>query len=96
MPAAEAQNLETVERLPTAQSKLSARSFFTVQVASPTLDEEIRSCFMWKKLTASNLVETKIHCLKRLGKRQMARTFERQVAELQVSVALPVRGKPSR
>ena len=29
-----------------------------------------------------------MHCFKRLGERGMARTFERQVAELQVRVAL--------
>lgn len=35
-----------------------------------------------------SLVETKMHCFKRLGERVMARTFERQVVELQVRVAL--------
>lgn len=66
-------------------------------------NEAVRACQrqrrkIWKQWSGyqrHSLVETKIHCLKRLGKRQMARTFERQVAELQVSVALPVRGKPS-
>ena len=29
-----------------------------------------------------------MHCLKRLGERVMARTFDRQVAELQVRIAL--------
>jgi hypothetical protein len=31
---------------------------------------------------------TKMHCFKRLGERVMARTFERQVVELHVRVAL--------
>lgn len=35
-----------------------------------------------------SLVETKMHCFKRLGERVMARTFERQVVELHVRVAL--------
>jgi hypothetical protein len=38
--------------------------------------------------TYRSLVETKMHCFKRLGERVMARTFERQVAELQVRAAL--------
>jgi hypothetical protein len=46
---------------------------------------------IWKKWSGyhrRSLVETKMHCFKRLGERVMARTFERQVAELQVRVAL--------
>lgn len=35
-----------------------------------------------------SLVETKMHCFKRLGERVMARTFERQVVELHVRVAV--------
>ena len=35
-----------------------------------------------------SLVETKMHCFKRLGERVLARAFERQVAELHVRVAL--------
>lgn len=35
-----------------------------------------------------SLVETKMHCRKRLGERVRARTFERQVTELHISVAL--------
>ena len=46
---------------------------------------------IWKKWSAyhrRSLMETKTHCFKRLGERMMARTFERQVTELQVRVAL--------
>ena len=32
-------------------------------------------------------VETKMHCVKLLGQRLMARDFDRQVAELQVRIA---------
>ena len=46
---------------------------------------------IWKKWSAyhrRSLAETKMHCFKRLGERVMARTFERQVTELHVRVAL--------
>jgi hypothetical protein len=33
-------------------------------------------------------VETKMHCVKLLGQRLMARDFDRQVAELQVRIAV--------
>ena len=57
---------------------------------------------IWKKWSGyhrRSLVETKMHCFKRLGQRVMARTFERQVVELHVRVALLNRftqlGRPS-
>lgn len=46
---------------------------------------------IWKKWSGyhrRSLVESKMHCFKRLGERVMARTFERQVTELHVRVAL--------
>ncbi len=47
---------------------------------------------IWKKWCSyhhrRSLVETKMHCFKRLGERVMARTFEHQVSELLVRVAL--------
>lgn len=46
---------------------------------------------IWKKWSGyhrTSLVESKMHCFKRLGERVMARTFERQVAELHVRAAL--------
>ena len=42
----------------------------------------------WSGYHRRSLVETKMHCFKRLGERVMARTFERQVVELQTRVAL--------
>lgn len=42
----------------------------------------------WSGYHRRSLVETKMHCFKRLGERVMARTFERQVTELHVRVAL--------
>ena len=57
---------------------------------------------IWKKWSGyhrRSLVETKMHCFKRLGQRVMARTFERKVVELHVRVALLNRftqlGRPS-
>ena len=46
---------------------------------------------IWKKRSGyhrRSLVETKMRCFKLLGERVMARDFERQVAELQVRVAI--------
>ena len=59
-------------------------------------NEAVRACErlgrkIWKRWSGyhrRSLVETKMHCFKRLGERVMARTFERQVVELQVRVAL--------
>ena len=59
-------------------------------------NEAVRACSrlgrrIWKTWSGyhrRSLVETKMHCFKRLGERVMARTFERQVVELQVRVAL--------
>jgi hypothetical protein len=48
-------------------------------------------CAIWKQWSGDHrrsLVETKMHGFKRLGERVMARTFERQVVELHVRVAL--------
>jgi hypothetical protein len=46
---------------------------------------------VWKKWSGyhrRSLVETKMHCFKRLGERVLARTFERQVVALHVRVAI--------
>jgi hypothetical protein len=59
-------------------------------------NEAIRACqrlgrAIWKKWSGyhrRSLIETKMHCFKRLGERVMARTFERQVTELHIRVAL--------
>ena len=59
-------------------------------------NEALRACRrlgwgIWKKWAGyhrRSLVETKMHCFKRLGERVMARTFERKVTELHVRVAL--------
>lgn len=43
---------------------------------------------VWSGYHRRSLVETKMHCFKRLGERVMARTFERQVVELHIRVPL--------
>ena len=65
-------------------------------VGAGVRNEALRACqrlgrSIWKKWSGyhrRSLVETKMHCFKRLGERVMARTFERQVVELHVRVAL--------
>jgi Transposase DDE domain len=42
----------------------------------------------WSGYHRRSRVETKMHCVKRLGQRLMARDFDRQVAEFQVRVAV--------
>lgn len=42
----------------------------------------------WSGYHSRSRVETKMHCLKLLGQRLMARDFDRQVAEVQVRVAI--------
>ncbi len=65
-------------------------------VGAGARNEALRACQrlgrgIWKKWSGyhrQSLVETKMHCFKRLGERVMARTFECQVTELHVRVAL--------
>lgn len=42
----------------------------------------------WSGYHRRSLVETKMHCIKRLGERVMSRTFERQVNELHIRAAI--------
>ena len=59
-------------------------------------NEAVRACKrlgwsiwkVWSGYHRRSLVETKMHCFKRLGERVAARTFERQVVELHVRAAL--------
>ena len=63
---------------------------------SASRNEAVRACKrlgwriwkIWSGYHRRNLVETKMHCFKRLGERVAARTFERQVVELHVRAAL--------
>jgi IS5 family transposase len=63
---------------------------------SESRNEAVRACqrlgqSIWKTWSGyhrRSLVETKMHCFKRLGERVTARTFERQVVELHVRVAV--------
>lgn len=59
-------------------------------------NEAVRACkylgrAIWRKLTGyhrRSRAETKMHCVKLLGQALMARDFDRQVAELQVRIAV--------
>ncbi|MBL3553445.1 transposase, partial [Rhodovulum sulfidophilum] len=42
----------------------------------------------WSGYHRRSRVETKMHCVKRMGQRLMARNFDSQVAELQVRIAV--------
>ena len=74
----------------------NAQPWKTKLVGAAMRNEALVACHrlgrgIWKKWSGyhrRSLVETKMHCFKRLGERVMARTFERQVVELQVRVAL--------
>ncbi|MDR0213200.1 MAG: IS5 family transposase, partial [Comamonas sp.] len=50
------------------------------------LGRKIWKC--WSGYHRRSLVETKMHCIKRLGERVMSRTFERQVNELHIRSAI--------
>ena len=45
----------------------------------------------WSGYHRRSRVETKMHCVKLLGQSLMARAFERQVAEIQIRIAVPNR-----
>ena len=74
----------------------NAQAWKATLVGAVVRNEALRACHrlgrsIWKKWSGyhrRSLVETKMHCFKRLGERVMARTFERQVVELHVRVAL--------
>ena len=59
-------------------------------------NEAVKACkrlgrTIWKRWSGyhrRSLVETKMNCFKRLGEKVMARTFERQVVELNVRASI--------
>lgn len=74
----------------------NARPWRTTLIGATSRNAALNACHrlgraIWKKWSGyhrRSLVETKMHCFKRLGERVMARTFERQVVELHVRVAV--------
>jgi len=74
----------------------NARAWKGTQAGASSRNEALRACQrlgrrIWKKWSGyhrRSLVETKMNCFKRLGERVMARTFERQVTESHIRVAL--------
>ena len=73
-----------------------ARAWKNMEAGAASRNEARRACqclgrTIWKKWSGyhrRSLVETRMYCFKRLGERVLARTFERQVAELHMRVAL--------
>lgn len=74
----------------------NAKAWTAKLAGAASRNEVLRACQrfgrrIWKAWSGyhrRSLVETKMNCFKRLGERVMARTFERQVTELHVRVAL--------
>jgi hypothetical protein len=71
----------------------NAQTWKATLVGAHARNEALRACdrlgrSIWSGYHRRSLVETKMHCFKRLGQRVMARSFERQVVELHVRVAL--------
>ncbi|MCW0392241.1 hypothetical protein NB690_002815 [Xanthomonas sacchari] len=78
------------------QQSKNASHWKASNAGSTHRNEAIRACkrlgrSIWKKWRSyhmRSLVATKMHCFKRLGEQVTAGTFERQVVELHVRVAL--------
>lgn len=74
----------------------NARAWKNNQTGAASRNEALLACQrlgrrIWKKWIGyyrRSQVETKMNCFKRLGERVMARTFECQVTELHIRVAL--------
>ena len=74
----------------------NAKSWKTVTTGAVARNEALRASKYlvralwrrWSEYHRRSRVETKMHCMKLLGQRLMARDFDRQVAELQVRVAV--------
>ena len=74
----------------------NAKIWSRPSAGSEPRNEAVRACKrlgrrIWKQWSGyhrRSLVQTKMHCFKRLGERVTARTFERQVVELHIRVAL--------
>ncbi len=74
----------------------NAQFWKTTSVGASIRNAAVAACrqlgrSLWKKWSGyhrRSLVETKMHCFKRLGQRVMARHFDSQVVELQIRAAL--------
>lgn len=74
----------------------NAKPWKTVTAGAVARNEALRAAkyldrALWRRWSGyhrRSRVETKMHCVKLLGQRLMARDFDRQVAELQVRIAV--------
>jgi hypothetical protein len=75
----------------------NAKLWKTVTAGAMARNEALRAAkylgrALWRRWSGyhrRSRVETKMHCVKLLGQRLMARNFDRQVAEIQVRIAVP-------
>ena len=74
----------------------NAKPWKTITAGAVARNEALRAAkylgrTLWRRWSGyhrRSRVETKMHCMKLLGQRLMARDFDRQVAELQVRIAV--------
>lgn len=74
----------------------NAKPWKAITAGAVARNEALRACkylgrALWRRWSGyhrRSRVETKMHCLKLLGQRLMARDFDRQVAELQIRIAV--------
>ena len=74
----------------------NAKPWRTITAGAVARNEALRAAkylgrALWRRWSGyhrRSRVETKMHCVKLLGQRLMARDFDRQVAELQVRIAV--------
>lgn len=89
-------SLEPVAFVSSLPPRRNAKPWKTVTAGAIARNEALRASkylgrALWRRWSGyhrRSRVETKMHCVKLLGQRLMARDFDRQVAELQVRIAV--------
>ena len=89
-------SLEPVAFVPSLPPRKNAKPWKTVTAGAVARNENLRAAkylgrALWRRWSGyhrRSRVETKMHCVKLLGQRLMARDFDRQAAELQVRIAV--------
>ena len=80
----------SVDRAPGAKELLMARDFAIARNEALRASKYLGRAIWrnWSGYHRRSRAETKMHCMKLLGLRLMARDFDRQVAEVQVRIAI--------
>lgn len=89
-------SLEPVAFVPSLPPRKNAKPWKTITAGAVARNEALRASkylgrALWRQWSGyhrRSRVETKMHCVKLLGQRLMARDFDRQLAELQVRIAV--------